>query len=313
MNEAVSKLRDDEEIYRLVLYYSFFNYPLKFDEVLRSCPGVSDREMFNRIVDELIKGGLLVEKNGYLGINDSQLQIDQRIADENRLEKAKSKIERSIKVISRFPFVKSVMISGSVSKGVLKEDGDVDFFIITKNDRLWLTRTLLVLNKKVLRLNSRKYFCVNYFIGENELAIPDENMFTAVELNSLIPVYNVEIHKELLSANGWASNYIQPNSHLHADMEINVSSSRTKRFGEWLLKGAFGERLDRRLKKLTLKRWKKKFSHFGDEEFELAMRSERNVSKHHPSNFQLQILDYLENGMKEYQMKSNRANLHKQE
>lgn len=310
MNDAVGKLRIDEEIYRVVLYYSFFNYPLKHDEVLGSCPSNIKKESFNHELAQLLAAGLLVEKDGYLGVNDAQLQIDQRLEDENRLHDAKSKIERSIKVISRFPFVKSVMISGSVSKGVLKEDGDVDFFIITKNNRLWLTRTLLVLNKKILRFNSRKYFCVNYFLGENSLAIPDENMFTAVELNTLIPVYNSEIYSDLLNANQWSGSFVQTSPNLHSEMKLESSPSRIKRMSEWMLKGSIGEKLDKQFKKLTLKRWKKKFSHFGDEEFELAMRSERNVSKHHPSNFQIQVLEYLEDGMRAYNQKSN---LYKQE
>lgn len=311
MDKAVGKLRTDEMIYRHVLYYSFFNYPIKHSELCDALKSVFDKNTLSNEIQSLITSGTLVNKDEYLGVREEQLQIEQRLADEARLAKAQLKIERAIRVISRFPFVKSIMISGSVSKGVLKEDGDVDFFIITKQNRLWLTRTMLILNKKLLRFNSRKFFCVNYFLGENSLAIPDENMFTAIELNTLLPVYNPEVYAELLSSNRWSERYVSSNTLTSDGMKIEAASPTIKRFGEWMFRGALGEGLDKSFKRLTLKRWKRKFAHFGDEEFDLAMRSERNVSKHHPSNFQIQLLNYIESGMADYNMKSQRPDLHK--
>ena len=81
------------------------------------------------------------------------------------LVKAKAKA----RFISKFPFVAAVGVSGSLSKGYYDSDSDIDFFIITQHNRLWICRTLLMVYKKIFLLNSRKYFCPNYFISSEQL------------------------------------------------------------------------------------------------------------------------------------------------
>ena len=53
------------------------------------------------------------------------------------------------RLISKFPYVEGVGISGSLSKGYYDDDGDIDFFIITSPKRLWIARTFLILYKKL--------------------------------------------------------------------------------------------------------------------------------------------------------------------
>src|SRR5690606_3777846 len=89
---------------------------------------------------------------------------------------------KKAKLISQFPFVRGVMASGSLSKGYADEKSDIDFFIITIPNRLWIARTLLVLYKRIFLLNSHKFFCVNYFVDEKHLGIEEKNLFTATEL-----------------------------------------------------------------------------------------------------------------------------------
>jgi len=53
------------------------------------------------------------------------------------------KADKAANFIAAFPFVKGVAISGSLSKKFADEDADIDFFIITAANRLWLARTFL--------------------------------------------------------------------------------------------------------------------------------------------------------------------------
>ena len=59
---------------------------------------------------------------------------------------------------------------------------------------------------------------------------------------------------------------------------------------EKLLSNKFGEWLDIRFMRYTYGHWKNKFSEFDAKTVELALRSKRNVSKHHPNNFQEKVL-----------------------
>ena len=46
--------------------------------------------------------------------------------------------------------------------------------------------------------------------------------------------------------------------------------------------------------KITLNRWKNKFGNMTKQDFDIAMKSSRNISKHHPSNFQKKVLSEYE-------------------
>lgn len=296
--EPIQVTEHQAAIIKTCLYYSFFNYPLKIEEIKSGVSLSINSEQFNDALNQLIATHKITQIEDYYGVYITAAQIEKRLEEELRFEVIQNKIRRSTKIISRFPFVRGIGISGSVSKGLVKADGDVDFFIICKNDRLWLCRSLLVLNKKLLRLNSRKYFCINYFIGDKSLLIPDQNIFVATELESLVPVYGETFVESLKQKNQWSKNYL-PNYRSDIQLpKIALHNHRLKRFCESLFNGKIGERIDHRLRRHTLKRWQKKFPDFTQEQFDLAMRSDRNVSKHHPSNFQLKILDYID---KEYQ------------
>src|SRR4029453_8923510 len=97
-------------------------------------------------------------------------------------------------LIASFPYVRCVCISGSLSKKYFDDTTDIDFFVITKPGRLWVCRTFLILFKKLFLLNSKKYFCINYFIDSDNLEIPDQNIFTATELTTLIPMHDYELY-----------------------------------------------------------------------------------------------------------------------
>ena len=81
--------------------------------------------------------------------------------------------------------------------------GDVDYFIITKNNRLWLCRANC---EKIFLFNSRKFFCVNFFLGSS-LLIDENNIFTATEIFTLQPVFNKELYCKLIEINSWVEDY----------------------------------------------------------------------------------------------------------
>ena len=68
---------------------------------------------------------------------------------------------------------------------------------------------------------------------------------------------------------------------------------------EKILHGKLGEWLDTWCFKITLRHWKKKFSHFDESEFDLNMRSRKNVSKHHPQGFQNKVMELHQQKIKQ--------------
>jgi len=250
----------------------------------------ADKAKINEWVEQLQQEKRIHSKDNYCSLQSNLKEmIAQRLHKESQAAHYFKRLPFYAKLIRSFPFVSAIGISGSLSKNVMHDDGDIDYFIITKPGRLWICRTFLVGFKKLFLFNSKKYFCVNYFIDEENLMIPDHNMFTAIETKFLLPVYNNALINAFKRANSWSDELVLPFEHPIKVNEIH-GKSWLGRFTEWMLKGKLGDRFDLRLMKFTYKRWEKKFKDFDATKFELTMRSNRGVSKHHPRDFQNKVL-----------------------
>ena len=220
---------------------------------------------------------------------------------EKRAAPARRKAIKYSAWIASFPFVRGVCISGSLSKGTMDAAADIDYFIITHPGRLWLSRTLLVLFKKIFLLNSRKYFCINYFITTDNLQIPDQNIFTATESATLIPTYNHSLYGQFHRSNEWVRNYYPQFRMRTEEWCVTEKWKPVKRFSEAIFGGVIGEKLDAFCFRLTLRYWKRKFSDFDETTFDHRLRSRNNVSKHHPQGFQEKVLKAYESQIRKFE------------
>ncbi len=242
----------------------------------------------------------------YYLCEDDEALVSRRLKGNEGARNIFSKTEQMSRLISRFPFVDGVAVSGSLSKGYFDKDGDIDFFIITAPGRLWIARTLLVLFKKIFLLNSRKYFCVNYFISADSLEIEEKNRFTATELVTMIPMYGNGSFEEFYQKNQWAYG-ILPNQDFAAGISglKQVKKPIFTRMIEGVLRTRLGTALDSLFLRITYRKWKVKFDSLDTDSFNVAMKSTKNVSKHHPQNFQRKVIERLNDKYREYQEKYN--------
>jgi predicted nucleotidyltransferase len=287
-------------------YFDVFNYPLTEEEI-RNCsklPGQLNGEITEEL-NQLVDKGMLYKFDHFYSLQDKPELIPRRVKGNELAEKLMKKAHRKSRFISRFPYVRSVCLSGSISKGFIDDDADIDFFIITKPKRLWIARTCLIMYKKVFLLNSYKYFCINYLIDSDNLNIEEKNLFTATELMTLIPVYGKNHYEEFFAFNTWAKEYYPNYPQRPSDKVPEHKAGVFKRFMEFCLNNRFGDWLDKRFMNMTVKRWKKKFSHFDSEDFKVAMKSRQYVSKHHPGNFQRRVIDVQAEKIKSFEQKHN--------
>ena len=143
---------------------------------------------------ELTLRGLIQTDDGFFFLNHNAASVMRRREGEIAAAGAFITAKRFSRIISNFPFVRAVAISGSLSKNYIDDSSDIDYFIITSQGRMWVARTLLVLYKKIFLFNSHKNFCVNYFLSEDSLLVPDRNIFTATEISFLVPTYNYTLY-----------------------------------------------------------------------------------------------------------------------
>ena len=276
---------------KTILYFSIFNYPLNKEEISLYAKHLDN---VDKELEELLSKKIIFLKDGFYNTENSLKQIERRLIGNKKAENLMPKAYKMSKRIMSFPFIESVTISGALSKNFIDDDGDIDFFIITKPNKLWIARTLLILYKKIFLLNSKKYFCVNYFVSTNHLEIDEQNKFTATEMVTLIPIYGNKAYQDFVSKNSWVNSYF-PNKPME-------HQTRFKDFKKpvWslLLEGFFnlsfiGHTFETFFKKITLKKWEAKFKKMHPKDFEIALKSTDDVSKHHPRHFQKRVINLL--------------------
>lgn len=290
----------ERALIRVLLYFEVFAYPLKAKEVFAfsSILASSEGELSEKLAS-VVKKGVVFKFGDYFQTQNNPDWVEKRLACNQAADLILPLARRNARFIGSFPFIRGVFVSGSLSKGCLQPDGDIDYFLVTEPGRLWLARTLLVLYKKIFLFNSHKHFCVNYFIDTEHLEIEEQNLFTATETVTLVPMYGLEAFQAFCATNAWA--WAQYPNAPKRDLSETVPHSRPllKRMLEGILAGKFGAWLDTRAMRLTVGFWKRKFKYFDEETFGVALKSRRYVSKHHPLHFQNKVLERFERRVKE--------------
>ena len=283
---------------KTILYFSIFRHPLKIEEI-HSDTKYMDMADTAMELECLIKKGILNKVDEFYVFGNDLDSVTRRLKGSLHASKALIKANKRAEFISKFPYVEAVAVSGSLSKGYHDENSDIDFFVITRPSRLWICRTLLMLYKKIFLLNSRKYFCINYFISSSTLEIEEKNRFTATELKSLIPMQGKEVFKEFYSKNLWVNDYFSKFEPDLSRVQNSVKPIFSKTI-EFFLNKPFGGFIDSGFNKISIAKWRSKFKNIAHEDFKIALKSTQNISKHHPLNFQKKVILALNDKYKEF-------------
>lgn len=299
-----------QNILRTLLYYDIFDYPLKDEEVYKFLPQntISETE-FKEHLDTICSesNSIISKHNEFVFIDSKKNLVAQRLERENTSFGKWKAAKLVTALIKNFPFVRAVFITGSLSKNNSDEKADLDFMLITAPSRLWICRSLLMLFKKIFLFNSYKYFCINYLITEDNLEIEEKNIFTATEIAYIKSTYNSGLMNKFIASNLWIKNYFpnytEGDESLHGTpVRISNCSCFLRKLLEIPFKGKFGDWLERKLLHLTVRHWKKKYSHISDEEREQMFKSTISESKTHPHNMQKKILEMYNEKLKEFNL-----------
>jgi hypothetical protein len=289
-NQTQSENYTLSPVVKILAYFSLFDYPLSRDEVLAFLPPGFEPIETNSKIDTLISEGNIFSCGRFLSLTNDPALAQRRIVSNQRAQELLKKAMRIGTFLSRFPFVTGVGISGSLSKNSASENADIDFFIVTNPNRLWIARTILHLYKKFMFIAGRQhYYCMNYFVDELALRIPDRNIYTAIETSTMIPVRGKGM-KKFAEENLWAAEWIASYRSKVLPENEAVSSSLTKRVLEWFLSSNW---LDSLLLKITLRRWTKKMSKgaMNHEGQEMQLQLGKHFARSNPGHFQEKLLN----------------------
>jgi hypothetical protein len=240
----------------------------------------------------LVSQGVIFKIDDCYLLQDQPALVDRKKDGYARAQQLLPKATRIGRFLCTFPFVRGIGISGGLSKMYAHEKADFDFFIVTKADRLWIARTLMHVYKKFTFLTGKQHFhCMNYFIDEKALKLQDQNMYTAIETITLIPVSGEGIH-DFFIANSWVTEWFVKYPAVMKVKQQPAPQPWIKRFAEWVFNGSVGEKLDNYFLRLTTRRWKKKEERraLNYEGKEMALRTSRHFAWSNPDSFQQKIV-----------------------
>ena len=261
----------ENSILKVLVYFDQFNYPLTSEEIISFLEKSVGEDDLTRILHELARSKKIFKLDKFYSLQNEPLLSVRRNKGNQKAEMLLKKAEQISNLLYKFPYVRAVGISGSLSKYFADESADIDYFIITKANRLWIARTLLHLFKKNPFLKNRKdHYCMNYFVDEADLLIEEKNIYTATELFTLIPMAGNDSLKKFFETNSWSGIYF-PNRVLPSvKEEIKRRSPWFKKLMESVLNNKLGDSLDDYFMRLTSQRWKKK-----EDEHRLNTKGER--------------------------------------
>jgi len=286
-------------ILKAVKYFSCFQYPPTFEEIRMFYPKKTSKKRFQKEIDKLVEKKDLVKFDLHCSsalcymlhevrytLGEYRIKIrNSEFRIQNSLKKIK-KIQFYLKLLSFFPQIKLVGLSGTVAMMNAKENDDIDLFIITTKNRLWTGRLIALLIASILRIrrksDDRKWkmedrnlkiedrkwkdkVCLNLFFDEKKMEVPDRKKteYVAHEILQMKPLINRgDTYQRFLRANKWIykvyPNAINPefriqNSELNLESRIETLNSKSILNSKLLILNYLSNKIEVFLKNLQLK------------------------------------------------------------
>lgn len=238
-------------IIRTLAYGDIFDYPLTAVEVHRYLAGI---QAPSSLVNEVLGNGHLVPQRlsrheKFFTLPGRKSIIDTRRRRERNAEKLWPEAIYYGWLFATLPFVRMVAVTGSLAVNNVEPNADIDYLIITANDRLWVCRAFTII---LVRLAARRgiSLCPNYFLSERALIFAERNLYTAHELTQMVPLSGINLYHHLRRLNQWTAEWLPNATDLPPQAKavspsFRPSRRRLQRIAELTLRTTIGGYVER--------------------------------------------------------------------
>ncbi|PIQ92894.1 MAG: hypothetical protein COV69_00740 [Parcubacteria group bacterium CG11_big_fil_rev_8_21_14_0_20_39_14] len=270
---------------KTIVWFDIFNWPLTLAEikkysnlppdmltsacnVLRSTEAGQVMQAGILSVGESRQNKAIENSDGFYFLKGRKEIIRQRILRQ-KIAVRKIKIaKKATKILSFIPFVKMAAVCNDLAYFNAPSESDIDFFIIVRRGRIWLTRFLATLTLFILGLwrhgeKIKDRICLSFFITDDNLNL---KKFAYIE-DTYLKYWVLQI-RPLFDRAGAYQNFLKENYWVLKDFPnffSNISSPKIKirrnslqLSFEKILGGRFGNFLEKFFKKIQLRTMKKK-------------------------------------------------------
>jgi len=215
-------------------YAEQFSYPLSLVELWRrlivktietqsqenkavSSPSLSEIE---NGVKELVGRGLLFTDGFYFALSQCSLK-DNREEKSARAQIKWREAQNLVHIISWLPWISGVAVTGSLAVDNVKQNDDIDFLLVTKSNRLWLTRIVISFlafiagKRRSWHQEEPNSWCFNLWLDTDHLYISKHDVYTAHEVCQTQWLLSKDSTSEIfLNQNKWAATFL-PHYYVH--------------------------------------------------------------------------------------------------
>jgi hypothetical protein len=204
-----------EAIIKVIAFFDLFDYPLTLSEIWQWTQWPYEGMNITQVIKILErKKNKIQQKQGFYFLPKREEIIRTRLERYNFTNQKLKRVRRVMKLFKMVPWIKLVAVSNIIGVHNLKEESDIDLFIIASKNRIWLTRLvsagfMALLNLRPRPGKERNKICLNFYLSEDELDLKSLRLsaldiYFTYWLAGLMPIYNREdTYKKLINANSW--------------------------------------------------------------------------------------------------------------
>ncbi|KXK11234.1 MAG: hypothetical protein UZ22_OP11002000440 [Microgenomates bacterium OLB23] len=226
-------------------YFHHFDYAPSEAHIHMFMPIKVSKTHLQQILTQLVRQKKLIRTHSGMppdsiyAMGGHSILFKKRAVRKAQTDKMLSSLSTYSHMLYLSPWIKMVGISGSCSMDNAKGSDDVDFFIITAANRLWLARLWAITAAKILGVHRRRSqkrvtgkACLNMFFDESDLLVPHakQNLYTGHEVAQmrLINMRRGAYYQRLfLQSNKWIRHYF-PNISIRRNAEDISPSYKEK-------------------------------------------------------------------------------------
>lgn len=223
----------EEAILRTLAYSDVFDFPLTKHELWKYL--ISDKKIEKNKFEKALVGLInfetfdifnarkqVVSQDGLFCLAGKESNIAKRKRNKREVQKKITIAEKAAYYLSFIPTIQYIGISGGLALGNVMREDDIDFFIITKKNTVFLSRFWVLILLELLNLRRKRgqvvapdKICANFFVDENHLSWPvsKQDLYVAHEIIQMRTLFVKDgIYEKFMGSNNWVNKFF-PNNH----------------------------------------------------------------------------------------------------
>lgn len=180
-----------------VAYTEQFSFPLTPVEAYVRLIGRTTAPVteFTQTCSDLIALGKLEFFEGYFFIPGHPVTQKEeftktRVKRQKISHKKWQEVSKLLAFVKKIPFISGVLVTGSLAMNNTVDDDDIDFMIVTRKNRLWLARILIIIfasnlkKRRSFAKEEKNSWCFNLWVEESDLQLPpsSRSLYEAYEV-----------------------------------------------------------------------------------------------------------------------------------